>query len=453
MLFVDHYHTQLCELHSILDDGVRAHQNLHLASEQSVQDVLSLFAFHNAGEQFHAYRHILQESLDGLQMLLCQDLRRCHDTGLKTIVQRDEHCHERHQRLAAAHVALQQAVHLSAGTHVLTDFMHHPFLGSRQRERQVLTIKRIEDAADAVEYISAILAALVAGIAKDVQLHEKQFLELHSETRLLQVFRVLRIVNGAQRLVATHQVEWGSDEVGYGLWQRVLEGAEERLRQFLDGARVHARLLHLLRGIVVRLHTHRRRVYCRRIIDVGMRYLYAIVIDGRLAEHHILCANLVFRLGSLAELKPHEVHDTRTIGEVGHHTFVARAHLKGLETQYSSHHLHERHVACEFVNGVDPRAIHIFIRVILEQVAKGQDAQLLVEHLFAVGAHARQVHDVLIEYVHLDECLCYFEVERRRYLDVLTITLDDGYLVAIGLNYRGVICKTLLIGLTIGSLQ
>ena len=86
---------------------------------------------------------------------------------------------------------------------------------------------------------------------------------------------------------------------------------------------------------------------------------------------------------------------------MGHHAFLARPHLKGLETQNATYDLHERHVASELVNGIDLRAVHILIWIILKQVAIGLDAQLLAEHLLAVGTYPRQIHDILIEYIHL----------------------------------------------------
>jgi hypothetical protein len=48
------------------------------------------------------------------------------------------------------------------------------------------------------------------------------------------------------------------------------------------------------------------------------------------------------------------------------------------------------------VDGIDLRAVYIFIRIVFEQVAIGLDAELVAQHLLAVRANARQVHDVLL---------------------------------------------------------
>ena len=131
-----------------------------------------------------------------------------------------------------------------------------------------------------------------------------------------------------------------------------------------------------------------------------MLHLYAIVEDARSSEYQVFRAYLVVLLGIFAAIEPHQVHDACAIGEMSHHAFLAWPHLKGLETQDAPYDLHERHVAREFVDGIDLRAVHIFIGVVLQQVAIGLDAELLAQHLLAVGAYARQVHDVLTEYVH-----------------------------------------------------
>ncbi len=91
---------------------------------------------------------------DGLQMLLGKDFRRSHHTCLIAVVQGDEHGHESHERLARTYITLQEAVHLSAAAHIGSNFVHHPFLCSRQFERQMMGIEPVEDVGDAVEDIA-----------------------------------------------------------------------------------------------------------------------------------------------------------------------------------------------------------------------------------------------------------------------------------------------------------
>ena len=164
VLLVNDYSTQLCELHSVLDDGVCANQYMHITGAESVENLLTLLALHDASKQFYADRHAFQELTNALQVLLCQDFRRCHHAGLITIVQGNEHGHQGHQCLSATHVALQQAVHLTACAHILADLVHHPFLCACQCERQVLLVEVVEQRTDAIEHKTTVFASLVAGI-------------------------------------------------------------------------------------------------------------------------------------------------------------------------------------------------------------------------------------------------------------------------------------------------
>jgi hypothetical protein len=68
-------------------------------------------------------------------MLLGQYLGGSHYAGLISVVYGYEHSHKCHHRLTAAHIALQQTVHLAAAAHVVTYLADNAFLRSRQRER------------------------------------------------------------------------------------------------------------------------------------------------------------------------------------------------------------------------------------------------------------------------------------------------------------------------------
>ena len=122
----------------------------------------------------------------------------------------------------------------------------------------------------------------------------------------------------------------------------------------------------------------------------------AIVEYRRLSKNQILNTYLIVLLGVFSTIKPSKVADARAVSKVCHHTFFPRSHGKGLETQDVSHHLHKRHVACQFVDCVDLRAVNIFVWIVLKQVAIAFDAKLIAQHLFAIGAYPRQILYVLI---------------------------------------------------------
>ena len=69
-------------------------------------------------------------------MLLDENLRRREQRHLMTVADHDHRCNQRNDRLSAAHVALQQAVHRPIALQIVNDFLHDAFLRPRQLERQ-----------------------------------------------------------------------------------------------------------------------------------------------------------------------------------------------------------------------------------------------------------------------------------------------------------------------------
>ena len=112
VLLVDDGQSEVGKLHRVFDDGMCADKNLHIAAHQTFEHLAAALALDDAREQFHAYGHVAEKVANGGEVLLCQDLCGCHDAGLIAVVDRQEHGHEGHERLARPHVALQQTVHL-----------------------------------------------------------------------------------------------------------------------------------------------------------------------------------------------------------------------------------------------------------------------------------------------------------------------------------------------------
>ena len=72
------------------------------------------------------------------RMLLGEQLRRRHDRRLEAVLHREQRAEQRHDRLAAADVALQQALHAAVAAHVGEDLAQHARLRAGERERQRL---------------------------------------------------------------------------------------------------------------------------------------------------------------------------------------------------------------------------------------------------------------------------------------------------------------------------
>ena len=89
-----------------------------------------------------------------------------------------------------------------------------------------------------------------------------------------------------------------------------------------------------------------------------------IVEDSGFTEDHVICTDSVSLLGIFSPIEPGEVADGRAVSEVGDDALFTRSHGEGLETENLSYNLNIGHVARQFVDGVDLRAVNIFIRIV-----------------------------------------------------------------------------------------
>src|SRR3989442_279946 len=80
----------------------------------------------------------------GLQVLLGEELGRRHERGLMTRLDHGEGREERHQRLAAADVSLEQSSHRMGPREILLDLGEGPFLRARRAEREPSAERRDE---------------------------------------------------------------------------------------------------------------------------------------------------------------------------------------------------------------------------------------------------------------------------------------------------------------------
>ena len=172
-------------------------------------------------------------------------------------------------------------------------------------------------------------------------------------------------MNLSQGFVARDEVSGTCDEVWDGLWQR-WQFFEQAANQLLKGTRGQPPFLHLLRCGVVGLHAHARKLQRVGPVHVWVGDVDAVVEDCRLAKDYIFHTNLVSLFRIFATLEPHEIHDTGAIAEMGDDALFARSHLESLKTEDLTYNLNERHIACQFVDGIDLRAVDVLVREIVE---------------------------------------------------------------------------------------
>ena len=147
-----------------------------------------------------------------------------------------------------------------------------------------------------------------------------------------------------------------------------------------------------------------------------MGHIDASVVDVGTSEDDILFADGVALLSIFASVEPRQVHHfSRAVRKVCNDAFLAGTHLEGLKTQDMAFYLYEWHVAIEFAYAVESAAVYVFVRIILQQVAKGMDVQLFAEHLPPVGTNPRQVLYVLLQ--NTVHCFCFSSGRQRTFSD------------------------------------
>ena len=179
VLLVDDGQGQRLELHRVFNQRVGAHDDLDRAVEQAGVDPLAFFRLGRAGQQRHRGARRGQELLHTVVVLVGQHLGRRHHAGLVAVVERHHGREHRHQRLAAAHVALQQAVHLLAAGHIRADLLEHALLRPGQGERQAF-ISLVEIGPDATEHHPAVGPHPDALLPQQRKLEVEQFLEFET---------------------------------------------------------------------------------------------------------------------------------------------------------------------------------------------------------------------------------------------------------------------------------
>ena len=399
VLLVYHGQSEAREAHRVLHHGVSAHEYIHLSRHQTLEHIAAPASLDSSGEQFHSHVHVAQEIAYGVQMLFGENLCRSHDARLIAVAHGYEHGHECHERLARAHIALQQTVHLLARTHVVVYLMHHPLLRSGERERQMLIKERAQQVAGASEDVAPVATAAVAHVAHYVELDIEQFLKLEPLARTLHVVYAVRIVDVAHGRVARHQMQRSGDERRKRLGDNVGNAVEQCLHHLLYGMRVKSVLLHALGGAVIRLQSHLRDVELRCLVYVGMGELESPVEDGGTSEDYIFLANLVLLIYVLSASEPHDIHHPHSVGEVGDDAFLPRTGGELLETEYPPLYLHVGHVARQLADAVNAAAVNIFVGIIFEHLSPRGDIDILFQNVPASRADTWQEFYVLVEYI------------------------------------------------------
>ncbi len=144
VLLVNNGHAEPPELHRILYQRMRTYNDLYVTVLEALVDDSALSHTGASREQLDPQPEGGGPLADCLVMLRGENLRRCHHRRLAAVVGSHKHRHESHKSLPRPYIALEKAVHLPSGPHVLTDLTQHPLLRTGERKRKNFIIEPVE---------------------------------------------------------------------------------------------------------------------------------------------------------------------------------------------------------------------------------------------------------------------------------------------------------------------
>jgi hypothetical protein len=122
----------------------------------------------------------------------------------------------------------------------------------------------------------------------------------------------------------------------------------------------------------------------------------APVEQAGLAEHHVLGPAHEFFLNPGNALKPDEFHFARVVAQVGHEPFPPRG-TDGFDVADDALDLDVGQLGADVGDAVKAGAVFVAEGVVLDQIAEGEDAELLVEQGSPGGAHPFEKFDLRLE--------------------------------------------------------
>ena len=137
MLLVDHAERQLAHSHPLLNQRMRSEHGPDFPTREAAQNLFARRTRDAAGKQRALYVELRAHTRESPVMLLGKKFRRRHHCCLMSAFNRTKHRPERNNRLAAADVAHQHAVHLVRARKVGADLPNSEHLRTRQRKRQL----------------------------------------------------------------------------------------------------------------------------------------------------------------------------------------------------------------------------------------------------------------------------------------------------------------------------
>ena len=245
------------------------------------------------------------------------------------------------------------------------------------------------------EYESLKAALPVAGKAGQIELYVEELLKLDAELRQAEFKRSARVMQYLEGIGQGHKVLLLAEPVGKGLGQRLHYQAHQVVYQLAYGGGVQSRLLHLLGGVIVGLHSHLREVDVGLQVYLGMCHVDAASEYGGFTEYHVLHTWTVSVKCVFDSAEPNQVGNCGSIGEMGHQTLAsALAYL--LKTEYLTLELDIGHGAVNLLYLEDTAAVNVFVREVVEKILQRVYLELTFKEGGSCRTYAGQVLDVTL---------------------------------------------------------
>ena len=204
VLLVYHGQAEVVELDLVFYKCVGAEYQVYGTVCQPLVNFAPLFCLGAAGEQ--GYLHLFRVDIaeDAVIVLCGKYFCGCHDAGLIAVVNGLQGGEYGHQGLAAAHVALQQAVHLPAAGDIGTNLLQHPFLRTGKGEGEV-GVCVVEGFAYTGEHYPLGVAHLYEFLLYQRELEIEELFKFKAAAGLLQTVHVGREVDVVQGFIQRNQ--------------------------------------------------------------------------------------------------------------------------------------------------------------------------------------------------------------------------------------------------------
>ena len=133
-------------------------------------------------------------------MLSGKNLSGSHYARLIAVIYGHKHTEQRHYGLAATHITLQKAVHLTRPTYISTYLTEYTFLRIGEVKGQTLLVESVEIVPYSVERMSHSFAAELVCLPQNGKLNVEELLKFEACQSLVKRGHILREMGGYKRL-------------------------------------------------------------------------------------------------------------------------------------------------------------------------------------------------------------------------------------------------------------